>query len=335
LNPSRIIISRTDSIGDVVLTLPLCNWLRNSFPDAELIYLGRNYTKEVVKSFSLIDQFISWDDIQKIPSSEQIIRFRSLKADTIIHVFPNKDIANLAKRVKIPQRIGTSHRLFHLLTCNHRIDFSRKNSDLHEAQLNFELLRPLGVKVIPTLDDINASISPVEIENNNLSEEFQELLNTNKKIVLLHPKSQGSAREWPIEKYFSLATELVKIGYTVIFTGTDSEGKQFREKIPNHQNIHDSTGKLTLNQLMYLISKSYALVACSTGPLHLAGISQIKTIGLFSNTRPIHPGRWRPIGNCVFTLVYDENCKACKKGKKCKCIEGISTERVLNLVISD
>lgn len=333
MNPSRIIISRTDSIGDVLLTLPICNWLRKIFPQAELIYLGRNYTKEIVKSFSIIDRFISWDDYQNMPSSEQIIEFRSLNADTIIHVFPNKDIANLAKKVKITHRIGTSHRLYHFLTCNHRVDFSRKNSDLHESQLNFELLRPLGIEEIPSLDEINLSVPKLEIQNAKLPDELTLPINSNEKIILLHPKSQGSAREWPIEKYFTLSKELAERDFKVVFTGTEIEGKLFRELIPKNKNIYDSTGKLTLNELMYLISKSYGLVACSTGPLHLAGIFQIKTIGLFSNTRPIHPGRWKPLGKNVFTLVFDENCKTCKKGKKCNCIEYISIEDVLKSLI--
>jgi len=35
----RILISRTDSIGDVALTLPMCQALRNKYPEAEIISL--------------------------------------------------------------------------------------------------------------------------------------------------------------------------------------------------------------------------------------------------------------------------------------------------------
>lgn len=310
----------------------MCIWLRKNFPASKLIFLGRNYTKEIIESFTIIDQFISWDDYEKIPSSEQIIKFRSLNADVVIHVFPKKDIADLSKKVKIPHRIGTSHRIYHLLTCNHKLDFTRKKSDLHEAQLNFELLKPLGLDKIPTLVEINTSLQKLKIEHTTLPSDFQEVLNSQNKIILLHPKSQGSAKEWPIEKYFQLSTELIERGYTVIFTGTENEGNLFRNNIPRHKNIHDSTGKLSLIQLMCLISKSYAFIACSTGPLHLAGLLQIKTIGLFSNTRPIHPGRWSPLGNDVFTLIHDENCKPCKRGKKCNCIELISIDSVLEIL---
>ena len=49
----KIIISRTDSIGDVMLTLPLCVWLKEKYPNTELVFLGRTYTESIVSSFSL------------------------------------------------------------------------------------------------------------------------------------------------------------------------------------------------------------------------------------------------------------------------------------------
>ncbi len=332
ISPKKIIISRTDSIGDVVLTFPMCYWIKQNFPETELIYLGKEYTKPVIESCSVIDKFINWDEIQQMPSSKKLIFFRGLQADTIIHVFPNKDIASLAKKAKITNRIGTSHRIFHFLTCNYRIDFSRKKSDLHEAQLNFELLRPFGLKNIPSWEDLSINIIYWNVEEQVLPKEIDEFVHSQKNIILLHPKSQGSAREWPLENYMDLAKELVEKANLVIFTGTENEGKLFRSKIPTDPSIMDATGKLTLKQLMYLISKSSALVACSTGPLHIAGICGVKAIGLFSSRRPIHPGRWKPLGALSQTLVYESSCPICARKKECSCIEKISVDMVLNTI---
>lgn len=330
MNPKRIIISRTDSIGDVVLTFPMCYWLKENFPETELIFLGKDYTKPVIENCSSIDKFISWDEIQLLPSSEKIIFLRALQADTIIHVFPNKEIASLAKKAKITARIGTSHKIFHFLTCNYRIDFSRKKSDLHEAQLNFELLRPLGLKAIPSWEEFNTTQHFWKVEKEELSAEIQLVIDSSKKIVILHPKSQGSAKEWPIENYLELANLMVENGWNVIFTGTENEGKLFRSKIPTNSAILDTTGKMSLNQLIYVISKSSALVACSTGPLHIAGLCEIKAIGLYSSKRPIHPGRWKPLGKYAQAVVFDPNCPLCAKRKECACIEKISVETIFN-----
>ena len=323
----KIIISRTDSIGDVILTLPLCVWLKKQFPQTELVFLGRTYTKDIIACFDVVDTFLNFDDFSSLPTSERIAR---LKADCIIHVFPNREIAVLSKKAKIPMRIGTAHRIFHLLTCNYRLNFSRKRSLLHESQLNFELLKPLGFNETPSFDSLFQSLNHFNIPTVSLPTEFSgiDLSNT----IILHPKSQGSASEWPLEKYIELAQVLVQQKKTVIFTGTENEGKEFSAILPVHPQIIDSSGKLNLKQLICLIASCEALVACSTGPYHIAGISGIKAIGLFSPRKPIHPGRWKALGNKSVALVFDSSCSECKKGKACSCIENISVQSVLSAI---
>lgn len=324
LKGKRIIVSRTDSIGDVMLTLPICSWLKAEFEDCTIIFLGKGYTRPIVEAFKDVDVFEDWQNYLNVPKTDKIQQFRALDADAIIHVYPDKEIASLAKKARIPVRIGTSHRAYHLLTCSHRVNFSRKNSDLHESQLNFELLRPLGLKEIPSLEVVTAYTSQFKPQKMELPKPFSSL----DKITILHPKSQGSAREWPTEKYMELASRIADSGRNVVFTGTEKEGALFRAEIPAHNHIYDSTGKLTLEQLMTLISKADNLVACSTGPLHIAGYSGVNTIGLFAPKRPIHPGRWKALGKNVQILVNDEECENCSKGKDCSCIEEISVDRV-------
>jgi ADP-heptose:LPS heptosyltransferase len=123
---------------------------------------------------------------------------------------------------------------------------------------------------------------------------------------------------------------LVSKGYTVFFTGTTAEGDLFRLELPKNPAIIDTTGKMSLAQMIYFISEVKNLVACSTGPLHIAGFTGIRTIGLFSPRRPIHPGRWKPLGEKVSVLVNNPDCPVCKKKKPCLCIQEISVERVLN-----
>ena len=146
LHNKTILISRTDSIGDVVLTLPCCVWIKRQFPDCKLLFLGNTYTEPILRCLPEIDEVLDWKDIQNLPLQERVRFFKEKNIDTAIHVFPNKEIASLLRRAQIPHRIGTSHRVYHLLTCNLRPNFTRKNSELHESQLNFELLRHLGVK---------------------------------------------------------------------------------------------------------------------------------------------------------------------------------------------
>lgn len=330
LSGKRVVISRTDSIGDVALTLPLCAWIKEHFPNTTILFLGRSYTEAVIRSFDGVDEFIDWSELEAQPKSVQLQMARDWNADVIIHVFPRKEIAVLAKRVKIPIRIGTSHRNFHLLNCNHRINFTRKGSDLHESQLNFHLLKPFGLNEIPSLAEVRNYGSKFHDPKVTIP----ETLRLNQKFVVLHPKSQGSAVEWPMEKYLELADQLIVRGYKVVFTGTEKEGEFIRPYLQDRNDFIDATGKMTLKELITFISTSDGLVACSTGPLHIAGLLNIPTVGLFAPRRPIHPGRWMPLGNKAITLVYKEDCPTCKKGKPCSCIQNIEVDRVITALTS-
>ena len=267
-----------------------------------------------------------------MPESVRVEFLKAKKIDVCIHVFPKKNIADLVKKAKIKTRVGTSHRAFHLLSCNIRLGFSRKNSEFHESQLNFELLRPFGIDELPSLEEISSWMKNFKAKDIYLPENTENELAKPTKKVILHAKSQGSAMEWPIEKYAIVAKDLLNRGFSVIFTGTENDGVHIRTFIPKHKNCIDTTGKLTLDQLINLISKCDTLVACSTGPLHLAGVFGLQTIGLYSPKRPIHPGRWKPVGENVQIIVNDEHRELSKINPSMSSISQIESARVIKLI---
>lgn len=330
LNNKRVLISRTDSIGDVVLTLPMCVWIKKKFPSCTLIFLGDTYTKPILECLPEIDEIMEWSALQQMPEANKVDVLRAQKVDVFLHVYPRRELASLARKAKVATRVGTSHRSYHLLTCNERLNFSRKNSDFHESQLNFELLKPFGITELPSLEEINELISSFKVPEIALPEAIENKLQNQLQKVILHPRSQGSAMEWPIEKYMELATNLLEKGHAVYFTGTEADGVSYRSLLPTHANCFDTSGKLTLQELIVFISRCDQLVACSTGPLHLAGILGLKTVGLFSSIRPIHPGRWKAIGKDVRILV---NEKENSSKKSTEGMKDITVETVQQIVL--
>ena len=59
-DPKKIVISRTDSIGDVALTLPLAGILKEKFPNTKIIFLGNTYTKPILECCQNIDEIWEW-----------------------------------------------------------------------------------------------------------------------------------------------------------------------------------------------------------------------------------------------------------------------------------
>ncbi|UKN00671.1 glycosyltransferase family 9 protein [Paracrocinitomix mangrovi] len=303
----KIVISRTDSIGDVVLTLPLAGILKKKYPEATIVMLIKSYTRSIVACSEYVDEIWEWDVIERWSYNDQIKWLVAHNVDCFIHVFPRKELARLAKKAEVPIRIGTSHRSYHILTCNKRVNFTRKRSDLHEAQLNTKLLEPLGIKKEYSLKELASFLGFTKIPD--LPKHFKDLLNLDKQKVIFHPKSQGSAREWPLEQYMSLATQLDADKFQIFFTGTKNESEEFSHLIPKQDNIVDLSGQMSLEELVAFISHVDHLVAASTGPLHISAACGVHAIGLYTDMRPIHPGRWQPIGNEVTIIVSEKNNK--------------------------
>lgn len=298
----RIIISRTDGIGDVILTLPLLGLIKEQIPAAELIFLNRSYTTPILENCAHVNQIVHWDEIEKLNIQQQTEALRALNAEAIIHVFPRPEIARAAKLAGIKNRIGTTGRFYHIATCNNLVRFSRKRSSLHEAQLNLKLLKPLGIKTFIPLREVwkYYGLSAPVIEP-----ETETLLNTGKKNLVFHPLSKGSAVEWGADNYSRLIELLAENDYHIFITGTEAEGQLFRARMPfNKANVTDISGKLNLTELMAFIAKADALTACSTGPLHIAAALNTCALGLYSDIRPIHAGRWAPLGQFAHYLVY-------------------------------
>ncbi len=328
----NIIISRTDSIGDVVLTLPLAGIIKEHYPNCKLYFLGKTYTEAVIKLSKHVDEFLNWDKIQQ--SENPINEFKKLDADAIIHVFPNKQIAQIAKQAQIPNRIGTLGRVFHITTCNKKVKFSRKKSDLHEAQLNTKLLQPIGVSHEFSLNEL---IEHYGLFNPKpLSEELRTQIDKTRFNLILHPKSKGSAKEWGLNNFSELIKILPKEKFKIFVSGTKEEADLINNQLPFEQeNVVSLLGKLTLQKYISFINETDGLIAASTGPLHIAAALGKVAIGLYSPKKPIHPGRWQPLGKKASALVYDENCEKCKKGNDCDCIFKISPNTIVDLLMKN
>ncbi|HSU27115.1 MAG TPA: glycosyltransferase family 9 protein [Chitinophagaceae bacterium] len=318
----KIILSWTDSIGDVMLTLPLAGLLKKRFPGASILFLGKEYTRPVIQACRHIDEFISVDEFDK-----EDARFRE-EGTVVIHVFPVKSIAYMAKRLHIPSRIGTRNRIYHWFTCNRLVRLSRRHSELHEAQLNIKLAAPLGIPVDLSLAEI---VTLYGFENfQPLQPAFRDIIDKEKYNLILHPKSQGHAREWGIKNFATLADMLDPGRYKIFISGTENEKQAMQPLIDElGSRVVDITGLMPLDQFISFIHACDGIVANSTGPLHIASAMGKDAIGIYPPMRPVHPGRWGPVGKKAIAFVAKKNCTDCRnKPLSCHCITEILPQTV-------
>lgn len=303
--------------------------LKKHFPECRIIFLGRTYTKDVVSLSEHVTEFINYDEIEKLSISDRVEAIKKLNADIFLNIFPKKEIAYLAKRAGILYRVGTTNRIYHWFTCNKLIKLSRKKSELHESQLNLKLLQFLKINTKVTITEIPQFYGFTQLPV--ITDDFKNLVDKDKFNLILHPKSKGSAREWGIDNFERLIELLPKDKFKIFISGTEQEGSLMPELLKN-KFVTDLTGKLTLRQFIAFINLCDGLVAASTGPLHLAAALNKKAVGLFVPKRPMHPGRWSPVGSNAHYLVYDMGCVNCKKGIECNCISKINPQQIIDLL---
>jgi ADP-heptose:LPS heptosyltransferase len=324
----RVLICRTDNIGDVVLTLPLAGYLKQRQPGVQVDFLCRAYAAAVIRQCRYVDHVLAIDDQ---PDLQQL--FAAGGYDTVIFAYPNRRLAQAAKRARVPNRVGTSHRLHHWVNCNRLAHFSRARATLHEAQLNFELLRPLGIHHIPTLAEIvplYGLAAPRTAETEALR--VQATFN-----VIFHPKSNGNGREWPLDLWTGLAHRLQAVPDLAVWvTGSAAEGELLAREAPGllaQPNVRNLCGKMDLAGLMALIGAADGLVASGTGPLHMSAALGGPTLGLFPPIRPIDPARWGALGAQARSLCAPQPCATCTGPAECTCMRAITVDQVAEAVL--
>ena len=315
-----------------MLTLPLCGLLKTQL-GAEVVMLARGYTRPVLEASPFVDEILDWDDVAAEGADAQRAFMERARADVVLHVFPRRDIARAARDARIPLRIGTSHRVYHWLTCNALEHFGRRGSALHEAQLNVRLARRLLGEAIPSLAEL-APLTRV-VPRVNVPADVDALIDPTRAQLVLHPGSNGSGREWPLDYWKALAESVDPSRVQLLVSGSREEGERLRSWISTlPSRVVDLTGRLELAELIALLAKVDGMVAAGTGPLHIAAAAGARTLGLFPPTPPIHPGRWAPQGPHAEFLTAPAACAAHGRAgdAACGCMRAISVAAVFDRI---
>lgn len=306
----RVLIARTDAIGDFVLTTPLAGWLKQTAPDIEITFLVRRYVAPVAKCAAAIDRVLIWDDHQPPALTD---------FDAVILAYPDPDVSRCIYQSGIPIRIGTGRRMHTLPLLTHRVWESRKRSGRHETWHGLQLLHRLhltpgwskpGLQV-PESSKEWATFCQWNIPNwedvKGVNSMLSNALISQMRCVIIHPGSMGSAKNWPLSRYKEVAHFFLKEGCRVLLTGTEDEGKALHSiRAIQHPHFVDTIGQLNLEQFMALIQAAGGLLASSTGPLHLAASFGKPCVGLYGNTSPEWPERWHPVGENACWLVAEK-----------------------------
>jgi heptosyltransferase-3 len=336
--PQRILIVRTDRIGDVILTLPMAQALKRHFPGAVIGMFIQKYTAEIVEGNSSVDLILLYDDGTKPFSFLSLVAtLRSHRFDAVFHTHPRFHLALMTWIAGIPVRIGTGYRWYSFLF-NRKVFEHRKDARHHELEYNLHLLQVLdcpveNADVVPRLDIPDAVVDTIRQNLNHHG------VKEGNKIIIIHPGSGGSARDWAATNFGRLAQQLSLIkNICVVVTGGKNEENLVSEvKSIGGPKVMSIVDKLSLVELAALAKVSSLFIANSTGPLHLAATVGARVIGLYPQITALSAERWGPYTSkkTIFTPIGKPvNCTKCLHGNRgCECMNSITVDQVYRAAV--
>jgi heptosyltransferase-3 len=315
----KILIVQDANIGDFLMTQPLAAMLKRHYPGCHTTLIGREYIEEVVRASPQFDDFVSIANTLASTESD---------ADAIVFASQEPAVSEWAARVGIPLRVA-KFRLREKTArfCNKRLVFSYRHTTRHQTQSILKLLRGFDLPYDYSMNDIKSVVGFQFNDPPPLPPR-----DTARFTLIIHPGSQGSARDWPLAYFAELMRRLPTDKFHIVLTGIAAEAERFRDSpLMQCPGVTNLMGQLSLKQFLYFVGQADGLIANSTGPLHMAAVAGINTLGLFPPRAYMTPQRWGPVGPRAEAVVHRHPlpCFGCtKQPLGCACMQKISVAQV-------
>lgn len=333
--PKKILIVRTDRIGDVVLSIPMAEIVKQQFPNCKISYLIREYTRALLDGNLFIDDVIIADESHgEILFKKNLEKIKSKNFDTCIVVNPTLKITLMMFLAEIKNRVGTGYRWYSVLF-NNKVYEHRKYGDKHELEYNINLLSKLGIDYKDISKEIKFHLQIDDKSSENISSILSRRgFKTGNKIIIVHPGSGGSSVDLPKEKLIELTRMLSSLeNVSIIITGSKSESELCKEfEISN--SVINLSGQLDLSLLKALINRASVFISNSTGPMHIAAALGVHVIGFFPKILSCSQKRWGPYTEKKTIFVPTIDCSNCTREQceKLNCMNSIDIGKVFDTI---
>ena len=331
----RILIVRTDRVGDVILSTPVIKALRDAYPGAYLAMVVRPYTRAIIEGNPYLDDIILYDKDGREKSWFSALRFsRALaknKFDLAVVLNPSNRSNLIPFLAGIPKRVGYGRKLGWLLT--DRIKDTKFGGKKHEIEYNLDLVRTLGIQPRDT-----STFMPIARDCEKWVEAVfnQENIQPSDRLVVINPAASDNSKMWPPERYAQVADKLSEKKMKVIILGGPGDKKICQEVIDSmHCPYINMVGNNNISQAASLLRRSSLFICSDTGPMHIASSCGIPVLAIWSRSQPgLSPLRWGPHNKKSGFIHKDVGCAQCLAHNCAKgflCLQAITVEEVLKL----
>ncbi len=320
--PKKILIIRTDRLGDVILSTPVIKNLRLAYPKAQIAFLCRPYTKAVLEGNPNLDEVIIYDKYGDDKSIWSSIKFtldlRQKKFDWAIILHPTNRMHIVSFFAGITYRVGWNKKAGWLLS--KKITHTKQKGEKHELEYTLDILREIKVPI-----EDKTTYLPISPVASTLVEEMleNEGIKVKERFIVIHTSASCISKRWP-RKHFSQLIKILaaELKARIILITSEAERNEAKEILLENKVI-DFCGKLNIAQVSALLAKASLFISNDSGPVHIAASLNTPLIAIFGRNKPgLSPKRWRPLSENSFYFHQASQCQDCqahdcKKGFSC------------------
>jgi heptosyltransferase I len=329
--PSRFLVVKFGSLGDIVHCLPSVAQLHHAFPNAEIDWLIEQKNRVVVDLSGLkvrlipIDTY-QWRNSPGIGSAKEIAEFvwalRTDGYDCTIDFQGLLKSAFFAYLSGSPVRIGWERDFLRESVSRFFYTEVVKPKRIHIIDQQMELLKPLDID--PFWDTVVPLRAPEPARRS-----VEQKLNGLKDYVVINPGGNWPTKCWEPERYGALAGRLAAEGLPVAVTYGPGEETLIKRLVSAAGNEIKQI-PTTLEELVALCEKARLFVGGDTGPMHFAAAVGTPIVSIFGPTSSDRNGPFRREDVVVERRLQ---CRPCYERDKCpldhlQCMVDITVDHV-------
>lgn len=303
----KVIVNRTDAIGDLILTTPIAHAIKSAHPDAHITFLISKKCEDIARNCPFIDSYHIVSRKNFVADFFELWKvIKHSAADVYLHLGGRQMPNFLAYLAHIPFRGGLRSKWQTFVFLNKAVRQKRSLVEMHEVEYNLQTLAPLGLKKLVPQHYCPQFSLPELLRTQDYLHFVDSLphhLKDFKKIIFIHPGMTGHTLNWPEQNYALLISKLFQIYgrdflFVVSHTPSDSryilKVKSALDEFPEvSQQIFFFDGTLKgLQHYMNILSHAALFVGPSTGTTHIANVLGVNTIGLYSPIKVQSAKRW-------------------------------------------
>lgn len=282
----KIAVLRANAIGDLVFALPALRALRETFPDDEIVYLG----KKMHKAF-LTERPGPVDRVEVVPPYPGVGEAEYYEPDQaqVDAFFKQMQEEQFDIAIQMHGGGGFSNPFLLRLGAGLNVGFQAPDAlplDISVPYVVYhsEILRYL--ELVSYLGATTRHITPsVAVTDKDLQEARQAMpLQCTGRIAVLQPGATDPHRHWPAVNFARVADYLVSEGYTVFINGIKEENylaDNILRQMQHHSGAYNLCGHLSICGLTGLLSLADIVVSNDSGPLHLAYALRVPAVGIY------------------------------------------------------